>query len=142
VDINSSQKQAIDDLHQFMVESQNPREWKRAESVRLKLLGCSYREIKHLLGVSSSFIAKNHKKFQQDGIGGLKVSYKGSAGYLSSAQKEEVLEWLNNFPDHTIHDLQQHLTNHYQLAFKSKESYYQMLRDYQQKYPRKDRELE
>jgi putative transposase len=65
-------------LETFIQENQDPREIKRAWSVKMGLLGYKHREIMPILGVSSGLISKWKKIFQKFGVQGLKLNYKGS----------------------------------------------------------------
>lgn len=55
---NQEIKEKIKELQKFVSNSRDVREWKRGETVRLRVLGVSYQEIQKRLGVSISFIAK------------------------------------------------------------------------------------
>jgi transposase len=129
MEIDAAQKIAIEELQNFISDDLNKKEWKRAEAVRLRLLGFTYQEISRVLNVSSSFIAKNQKKFNERGTNGLRLQYKGSVGYLSATKKQETIEWLRADKQRKLPDLENYLKNRYGLEFKSKESYYQLLRE-------------
>ncbi|MEQ9554070.1 MAG: helix-turn-helix domain-containing protein [Coleofasciculus sp. G3-WIS-01] len=121
----------INELNEFISNTLDVREWKRAEVVRLKLLGVPYKEITNRLGVSTSFIAKLQRRYAERGIEGIKLAYKGSKSYLTATEKAEITHWLN-CPEHrNISDLKRHLRDNYDVVFKSKESYYRLLRESQ-----------
>jgi transposase len=122
-------KYKFNDLNKFIANTKDVREWKRAEAVRLKSLGVNYKEITNRLGVSTSFIAKFQRRYAERGIEGIKLAYKGSKSYLSATEKAEINNWLN-CPEHrNISELKMHLMDKYDVVFKSKESYYRLLRE-------------
>jgi transposase len=129
MEIDSLQKIALEELQDFIANNPNGKEWKRAEAVRLRLLGFTYQEIAKILNVSSSFIAKNQKKFNERGVSGLKLQYKGSTGYLTDAQKQEIIDWLRADTKRKVSELEAYLNERYGMSFKSKESYYQLIRE-------------
>lgn len=122
-------QEQIQELEAFLSQIKDVRIWKRGEAVRLRLLGFSYNEIQEILQVSSSFIAKSQRKFFERGAEGLKLEYKGSTSYLTPAQKEEVKEWLSRPERRNISELERHLIEVYEVIFKSRQSYYQLLKD-------------
>jgi transposase len=101
-------KKLLESLQEFVDTRKTVREWKRGEAVRLRLLGLSYREIQTRLGVSISFIAKNQKKFLEQGIDELKLAYKGSQSYLTESQLQEVMAWLSSPERRNISELERH----------------------------------
>lgn len=70
------------------------RELKRALGVKFTLQGWAYRAIAEVLNVSTSFISKWKKRYQEIGLEGLKLSYQGAKTYLTLQQKQEVLTCL------------------------------------------------
>ena len=125
---NLDLKEKIQELQELIVNAREVRYWKRLEAVRLRLLGFSYQEIKHILLVSISFIAKIQKKYIEKGIQGLQLQYKGSKSYLTSSEKAEIQEWLKLPERRNISELERHLIETYDVVFKSPESYYKILK--------------
>lgn len=113
-------------LETFIEENQDPREIKRALSVKMCLLGYKHREIMPILGVSSGFISKWKQIFQKFGVQGLKLNYKGSKIYLESREKQEVINWLKNKNYGNLGELEYHLLSEYSLSYNSKQSYYEL----------------
>lgn len=121
----------IKELNDFIFKSKDVRECKRAEAVKLRLLGISYQEIANNLEVSISFIAKVQRQYTERGIDGIKLKYKGSKGYLTPTQQAEIVHWIN-CPEHRkLSALKRHLKDNYDVVFKSQESYYRILRESQ-----------
>lgn len=119
----------LQELQDFISNTRDVREWKRAEAVKLRLRGFSYREIEERLEVSTSFIAQTQRKFLIYGIRGLKLGYRGSKGYLTSEQKIEIMSWLNQPKNRNLSELERHLIETYDVLFKSPQSYYQILNE-------------
>lgn len=61
------------------------------------------------------------------GIEGLKVSYKGSQSYLNKEEKEAVMSWLKEQKYWDLSELECYLREKYDVVFKSKSSYYELL---------------
>jgi putative transposase len=70
------------------------RERKRAWAVRVAIEGKPYGEMAELWGVYKSFITRWKQEFYEQGIAGLKLSYRGRNGYLSEAERQEIIDWL------------------------------------------------
>ncbi len=121
--------QELDKLEEFLTTTKDIKEWKRAQTVKLRLLGNSYQSIANNLGVSYRFIAKISAKYLKQGLEGLKLAYKGSKPFLTPEQKQEVKQWLEPLERRNISELERHLIEKYNVSFKSKQSYYSILRE-------------
>ncbi|MCH2232475.1 MAG: helix-turn-helix domain-containing protein, partial [Crocinitomicaceae bacterium] len=84
----------MEELNGFISSNPDPRELKRAIAVRMTLRGHTHREIMDILQVCSGFISKWKQAFIINGIEGIKLSYQGSKGYLTSWEKEQIIHWL------------------------------------------------
>ena len=98
-------------LQEFIQSNPDPRELKRAIAVNLSQQEMSHAQIQQALGVSSGFISKWTKIYACQGVSGLKLGYKGSQGYLSEQQRQNVIDRLKG----------QKCWN-----FKSRQSYYDL----------------
>lgn len=116
-----------DELIELIASNPDPRELKRAVAVQMYLSGLKHREIQGILAVSSGFISKWTQQYELGGIANLKLNYRGSAGYLTSAQRTEVIAWIKTQPYWHLPELQAHLEDEYEVVFKSKQSYYDLL---------------
>lgn len=87
-------EQQIQELESWIKSHLDVREIKRALAVKLALSGWSYRAISDLLQIGNGFISKWNKRYKEAGVSGLKLSYQGSKSYLSSQQKQQVIDWL------------------------------------------------
>jgi transposase len=125
--LNVSQEK-LEELQNFISQTKDIREWKRAQSVKLRLQGFSYREIEKRLEVSISFIAQTQRKYISQGIAGLKLKYQGSKSYLTNQQLCETMQWLCQPENRNISELERYLMSNYDVVFKSPESYYRILK--------------
>lgn len=113
-------------LEDFIKNSKEQREIKRATAVKMLLCGYKHEEIIPILGVSSGFISTYKKAFFKIGVEGLKLGYKGSFGLLNDIQRSEVIEWLHSKDSWTFNELEYHIASKYGVTFSSKQSYYDL----------------
>lgn len=113
-------------LEDFIRNSKEPREIKRATAVKMLLCGYKHEEIMPILGVSSGFISTYKKAFFQMGVEGLKLKHKGGKGYLDEIQRAEVIEWLQTKNRWTLNELEYQIAAKYGVTFASKQSYYDL----------------
>jgi putative transposase len=118
-------------LANFINQTKETKEIKRALAVKMILEGKSYREVKELLKVSHSFISqwKNQALFQ--GVESLKLQYKGRSGYLKPEEKEQTIQWLREQDYLRLSDLQKYLQEQYNVVFESNQSYYSLFKEAQ-----------
>lgn len=114
------------DLDNFLAECD---ECKRALAVKLDLLDYSHTFIENLLGVSNAFIRKWRNQYARDGIQRLYLQYRGSQGYLSREERAEVIAFLNTQEYYSVEALCEYVEEHYDVVFKSKQSYYDLLHE-------------
>jgi transposase len=57
-------------------------------------------------------------------VSGLRIGYKGKSGYLSQAEKAEIIAWLNNKEMWDIAELAIHIEEKYEVIYQSQQSYY------------------
>lgn len=113
-----------DDLNEFIQSNSDPRELKRVIAVQMFLQDYKHREIQAILGVSSGFISKWTRLYEQFGVSGLRLGYQGSVGYLEPEQRQAVISWLQTKNYWNLAELQGHIQNEYDVVFDSKQSYY------------------
>ena len=92
--MNQHLQQAIAELEEFIVQNLNAREVRKGLAVKLVYQGYLYEEIQRILGVSLGSITGWKQVYEENGIDGLRLNYKGRKSYLSTEQREEVLSWL------------------------------------------------
>ena len=118
---------SLQDLLDFIQQTQDARELKRALAVKMTLQGTLQKEIMSLLQVTSGFISKWKGIYEEQGAKALKLGYQGGASYLSEAEQQAVLEWLQQKDYWHLEDLQRHLWQTYQVEFRSRQSYYDLM---------------
>ncbi|MBW4423058.1 MAG: hypothetical protein KME50_00960 [Nostoc desertorum CM1-VF14] len=117
----------MEELIKFIQANPDPRELKRALSVKMVMQNYNHSEIAKILTVSIGFVNKCKYKFLEQGVSGLRLKYKGSKSYLSQAQKQTVLTWLQHKEHWNLLELKEYLFNNFDVEFKSKQSYYNLL---------------
>lgn len=115
-------------LMNFMEQTSEPRELKRAIAVQMRLKKYSRKEVGESLNVGPDYVTKWTSIFKQEGVAGLKIGYQGSSGYLSKDERTEVIEWLPQQNQWSLDNLIQHLKTVYKVVYQSKQSYYQILK--------------
>ncbi|NJO50512.1 MAG: IS630 family transposase, partial [Leptolyngbyaceae cyanobacterium RM2_2_4] len=83
-------------------------------------------QIQEILGVSSGFISKWSQMYELLGAAGLRLAHQGSVGYLSAAQQQAVVAWLQSKPAWRLSELQVHLEEQYEVVYRSLQSYYDL----------------
>ena len=119
----------MESLREFIKSNTEPRELKRALAVKMSLEGYTHVQITQTLNVSSGFISKWKNIFIFQGIEGLKLGYKGSEGYLSVEQRQQIILWLKTKDSWNLGELEYHLADQYGIIFKSKQSYYELFKE-------------
>jgi putative transposase len=114
----------LDGLNEFIQSNPDPRELKRAVAVQMFVQNYKHREIQAILGVSSGFISKWTRLYEQFGVSGLRLGYQGSVGYLEPEQRQAVITWLQTKNYWNLAELQGHIQDEYDVVFGSKQSYY------------------
>jgi transposase len=115
-------------LEEFIHQSPNAHELKRALAVQMKQRGHSYREIRDVLQVSLGFITASVQRYATEGVSGFKLKYWGTQGYLSREQKQELMEWLLQKKTWVLEEVIEHLEVTYHVVFQSQQSYYDLLK--------------
>jgi putative transposase len=138
----------MDQLSDFIQANPDPRELKRALAVQMVRQQYRHREIQSVLQVSSGFISKWTQTFEQHGVEGLRLQYKGSSGYLDAQQRQAALEWLEQKNYWDLQELQAYLEDSYGVVFRSLQSYYELFhqagiswKKTQKRNPKKDPQL-
>lgn len=119
----------IQELDSWIKSNPEVREIKRGLAVKLALSGWSYRAISDLLQIANGFISKWKKRYKSAGVEGLKLSYQGSRSYLSTQQKQEVINWLQQQEFWDLSELECYLIEKFDVVFKSQTSYYALLNE-------------
>lgn len=103
-------------------------EAKRALAVKMILFDFKTEDICALLNVSDAFVSKWKIKFENEGASALKLNYKGSTGFLTETQRDEIIFYLRMQPHYSVEELRDYLERHYGVVYQSKQSYYDLLK--------------
>ena len=117
------------DLTTFLAEKRDSREYRRALAVKLALLGYRYETICEMLDVTLGFVSQAKKAYETQGTTGLTLKYQGTQPYLSTSERQAVIDWLTTEQQWSLHRLQVHIETTYGVVFQSRQSYYQLLAD-------------
>jgi putative transposase len=115
-------------LEEMIAVASEPRELKRALAVKMRLQGLKHHQIQPILGVHSSYISRWESRYKQEGVAGLRSKYKGSTGYLTQAQRQEVMDWIQQENQRRLWELIDYLEKHYRVVYSSLQSYYDLLK--------------
>ncbi len=78
------------ELQEFIDYRPDAREVRKALPVKLVYQGYKYEEIQTILDVSPGSITSWKQAYEEGGISGLRLNYKGKKSYLTAQQREEV----------------------------------------------------
>jgi putative transposase len=115
-----------DDLDVFLAEKRDSREFKRVVAVKMALKGYLYEAICDILNVQPSFVSEWKKIYLEHGVEGLLLKYKGSSSFLSTEERQSVIEWLQEQQEWTVERLKTYIEATYQVVFQSRQSYYDL----------------
>lgn len=86
-----------------------------------------YEEIQTILDVSLGSITGWKQAYEEYGIDGLRLNHKGRKSYLNTAERLEVLSWLQTKDYWELSELEYKLAFEYDVIYQSKQSYYDLL---------------
>ncbi len=117
----------METLDDIINDATDPRETKRALTVKMLQTGLSPQAITNLLNVSEQYVSKWKIRYEKDGIAGLRLAYRGKTPYLTPAQQHQVVEWISTHDTITIEALRDYIEDQYEVIYASKQSYYDLL---------------
>jgi putative transposase len=117
----------MDRLVQLIEETNDVRELKRALSVKLGEEGMTTEAIGAVLQVTARAVRKWRQRYEQEGVDGLHVRYRGSESYLSVEQRREIEDWLGAQETITVEEVRDEIEARYGIVYQSKPSYYELL---------------
>jgi putative transposase len=117
------------DLTAFLAEKRDSREYRRGLAVKLAFQGYLYEAISDMLDVTPGFVSQWKKAYETQGTAGLMLRYHGSQPYLSTSERQAVIDWLKTQQEWSIDSLHAHIETTYDVVFQSRQSYYQLLAD-------------
>ena len=123
----TSQETKIEELKELIRKNRDSRQVKKALAIKLSYQKYTYEEIVAILDVSLGAISQWKKDYEREGVVGLVPKHKGRQSYLSQEEKEEVKEWLQKKDIWELSELEYHLAEKYDVAYESKQSYYDLL---------------
>ncbi len=116
-------------LEEIIANSKDTREVKRALAVKMLIQGFSVSQVEGVLQVSDSFISKWKLIYEAEGAEALLLKYKGKKSYLDDDSKKKVISFLKKKKTFSVEDLRDYLEDKYQVIYKSKQSYYERLKE-------------
>jgi putative transposase len=117
----------METLDDMIKNSPNTREMKRALSVKMLQEGFSPEQISRVLNVSEQYVSKWKGLYEQKGVGGLHLGYRGKKPYLAVAQRAEVVSWIKGHQSLRLEELRDYVEQEYGVLYQSKQSYYDLL---------------
>ena len=117
----------MEELNTIINESRDAREVKRALCVKMVLSGMAVSQICAMLNVSQPFVSKWRTTYEAQGAPALELGYHGSQGYLGVEQQEAVLSWIQAQETITVQALRDYLEAQYEVVYRSKQSYYELM---------------
>jgi transposase len=125
-------------VEEFLKQVKDIREYKRAQAVKLDLECYPRKLTAEVLSVSVNFVSKwtpvlalvggPRVQYNKHGAEGLRLGHKGSKGFLSREDKQQVLEWISEqSPAISRETLEAYLESNYGVSYRSSRSYYQLL---------------
>ena len=114
-------------LESFIETTEDVREYRRALSIKLEQMGVARPQICGALGISPQYVSKWKHRFQNEGIGCLRVAYQGSQSFLTDVQREATLTWIGKHESLRLEELCAYLKTHDGISYQSKQSYYDLL---------------
>jgi putative transposase len=117
----------MDKLTQFIEETRDVRELKRAVSVKLREGGMSTEAVGEVLHVPARTVRGWYQRYGREGVEGLRVQYRGSESYLSVEQRQEMEDWLGAQETITVEAVRDELEARYGIVYQSKPSYYDLM---------------
>ena len=117
----------MDSLDEMINQTRDPRELKRALSVKMGQEGYKPQQISRLLNVSEQYVSKWKGVYEAEGVKGLVLGYEGKKPYLGEEQRTEVVKWLKDHTSLRLEELRDYLEERYGVVYQSKQSYYELM---------------
>lgn len=117
------------DLDKIINQSSEVREVRRALCVKMAMSEMGTSQICEMLNVSQPFVSKWRTRYEAQGAEALRLGYRGSASYLSIAQREEVLGWIDAQETIRVEEVRDYIEKQYGVVYQSKQSYYELMQE-------------
>lgn len=121
----------MEELQECIRTTRDVRELKRALAVQNTVAGRPRAAVAAELGCSVAFVDKWRWIYDRQGVAGLRLGYKGSTGYLTPHQHEEIRAWIQGQSTWDVLTLEAHIAQRYGVRYKSRKSYYALLKEAQ-----------
>ena len=123
----AAKNQAIEELKTFIGQERDARQVKKALAVKLIYQDYDYKTVTGILEVSLGALSKLKQAYERKGLAGFRPQHKGRQSYLTSPQREAVLQWLQGQAIWELSELESHLAETYDVVYESKQSDYDLL---------------
>jgi putative transposase len=117
----------MDKLAQLIEETSDVRELKCAMSVKLREVEMVTATVGEVLQVTPRAVRAWQQRYEREGVGGLRVRYRGSESYLSVEQRQEIEGWLGAQETITVEEVRDEIEARFGVVYQSKQSYYDLL---------------
>jgi transposase len=117
----------MQDLDEIINEATEAREIKRAISVKMGRQGFSAAQICQVLNVSPQYVSKWKGQYEAEGAVALRLGQRGSEGYPSEGQRQEIVQWIGGHETVTVEAVRDYVEERYGVVYQSKQSYYEFL---------------
>ena len=112
-----------------LIDKGDPREIKRAIAVKMSLAGHSRADISEILNITPEFVSKWKAIYLEKGANSLRLSYKGSYGYLSKEDRMEIIQYIKENNSIRMTELISCIKENYKVEYSSQKSYYDLLHE-------------
>lgn len=112
-----------------LMNTGDPREIKRATAVKMSLCGHSRAEIAKVLDIGEDFVSKWKAAYMREGVDALLLGYKGSEGYLTDMEREEIISYIKQHKTISVDELSAYIKKIYGVVYSSRQSYYDLLHE-------------
>ncbi len=113
---------------QTIIDKGDPREIKRAMTVKMLQSKIEVKLITEVLSISDKFVSKWKLIYEKEGADALLLNYKGSESYLNEKEIDEIIKYLKNHKSIKFEDFVEYIEKQYGIVYKSKQSYYDLLK--------------
>ena len=117
----------MDKLAELIEETSDVRELKRAVCVKLRVGGMPTEAVSEVLHLPPRTVRAWYQQYEQEGVEGLRVKYRGSESYLSVEQRHEMEDWLGAQETITVEEVRDEIEARYGISYQSKQSYYDLM---------------
>jgi putative transposase len=117
----------MDELAQLIEKTSDVRELKRAVCVKLRKGGMPTEAVGEVLHLPPRTVRAWCQRYEQEGVEGLRLQYRGSESYLSVEQRQEIEDWLRAQETITVEEVRDEIEARYEIMYQSKQSYYDLL---------------